>query len=79
MENFVHRNGALGALVTDLSGAFDCLQHSPPAKKLHANGINKISTEYLRDYLRHWKQNYFLAQMHLHLIKAVAEIFLLKY
>ena len=57
MENFVHRNGTLGALVTDLSGAFDSLQHSPPAKKLHANGINKISTEYLRDYLRHWKQN----------------------
>ena len=49
-------NGACGALLTDLSKAFDCLPHSLLIAKLHAYGFDKTSTEYLKDYLSHRKQ-----------------------
>ena len=45
-------NGACGALLTDLSKAFDCLSHSLFIAKLHAHGLDKTSTEYLKYYLR---------------------------
>ena len=49
-------NGECGALLTDLSKAFDCLPHSLLIAKLHAYGFDKTSTEYLKDYLSHRKQ-----------------------
>ena len=52
----VDSSGACGALLTDLSKAFDCLPHSPLRAKLHAYGFDKTSTEYLKDYLSHRKQ-----------------------
>ena len=51
----VDSSGACGALLTDLSKAFDCLPHSPLRAKLHAYGFDKTSTEYLKDYLSHRK------------------------
>ena len=49
-------NDACGALLTDLSKAFDCLPHSLLIAKLHAYGFDKTSTKYLKDYLSHQKQ-----------------------
>ena len=34
---------------------FDCLPHSLLIAKVHAYGFDKTSTEYLKDYLSHWK------------------------
>ena len=50
------KNGACRALVPDLSKAFDCLPHSLLIAKLDAYGFDKTSTEYLKDYLNHRKQ-----------------------
>ena len=33
------------------SSVFECLQHSLLIAKVHAYGFDKISTEYLKDYL----------------------------
>ena len=49
-------NGACGALLTDLSKAFDCFSHSLLIAKLDAYGFGKTSTEYLKDYMSHRKQ-----------------------
>ena len=43
-------NGACGALLTDLSKAFDCLPHSLLIAKHHAYEFEKTSTKYLKDY-----------------------------
>ena len=47
------RNGACGALLTDLSIACECLPHFLSITKLHAYGFHKSSTEYLKDYFSH--------------------------
>ena len=52
-KEYLDRNGACGALLKDLSKAFDCLQHSLLISKRHAYGFDKTSTEYLKDYLSH--------------------------
>ena len=49
-------NGACGALLSDLSKSFDCLPHCLLIAKLRAYGFDKTTTEYLKDYLSHWKQ-----------------------
>ena len=51
-------NGACGALLTDFLKAFDRLPHSLMIAKLHAYGFYKTSTEYLKDYSSHRKQDY---------------------
>ena len=48
-------NGVCGNLLTDLSKVFDCLPHSLLIAKLYANGFDKSSTKYLKDYLSHRK------------------------
>ena len=45
-----------GALLTDLSKAFDCLPHDWWAAKLSAYGFDKNSTRFLFDYLTNRKQ-----------------------
>ena len=55
-KKYLDSNGECGALLTDLSKAFDCLPHSLLIAKLHAYGFDKTSTEYLKDYLSHRKQ-----------------------
>ena len=49
-------NKAFGALLTDLSKAFDCLSHDLLTAKLHAYGLDLASLKILRDYLTNRKQ-----------------------
>ena len=49
-------NKAFGALLTDLSKAFDCLSHNLLIAKLHAYGIEIDSLNILQDYLSYRKK-----------------------
>ena len=49
-------NKAFGALLTDLSKAFDCLSHDLLIVKLHAYGFDLASLKILQDYLTNRKQ-----------------------
>ena len=49
-------NKAFGALLTDLSKAFDCLIHGPLIAKLHVYGLDIESLNILQDYLSNPKQ-----------------------
>ena len=51
-----NNNKAFGALLTDLSKAFDCLSHDLLIAKLHAYGIDIDSLNILQDYLSNRKQ-----------------------
>ena len=50
-------NKALGALLTDLSQAFDCVSHDLLIAKLQAYGLNIDSLNILQDYLNNRKQS----------------------
>ena len=52
----VDKNKAFGALMTDLSKAFDCLSHDLLIAKLHAYGIDLSSLKLLQDYLSNRRQ-----------------------
>ena len=47
---------AFGALLTDLSKAFDCLSHEPLIAKLRAYGLSLSFLKLIRDYLLNCKQ-----------------------
>ena len=47
---------SLGALLTDLSKAFDCLPHDLLIAKLHAYGLDMSSLKLLRSYLTKIRQ-----------------------
>ena len=49
-------NGAFGALLTDLSRAFDCLPHELLIAKLDAYGFDKSSLKLIHSYLSNRKQ-----------------------
>ena len=49
-------NGSGAALLTDLSKAFDCLNHNLLIAKLHAYGFDDSSLNYILSYLRGRKQ-----------------------
>ena len=49
-------NTAFGALLTDLSKAFDCLSHDLLIAKFHAYGLDIDSLNILQDYLSNRKQ-----------------------
>ena len=49
-------NKAFGALLTDLSKAFDCLSHDLLIAKLDATGLDLASLKILQDYLTNRKQ-----------------------
>ena len=45
-----------GAILTDLSKAFDCLNHNLLIAKLHAYGFDDSSLNFVRSYLKERKQ-----------------------
>ena len=47
----LHKRGFAGLLLTDLSKAFDCIDHEYLIAKLHAYGFNIKSLEYIHSYL----------------------------
>ena len=49
-------SGAFGALLTDLSTAFDCLPHELLIAKCHAYGVDILSLKLLYSYLTKRKQ-----------------------
>ena len=51
MEENVDNGGAFGALLTDLSKAFDCLPHELLIAKLDAYGFDKNSLKVIHSYL----------------------------
>ena len=50
------KKGSYGALLTDLSKAFDCLSHDLLIAKLEAYGLDPISLKLLHDYLTDRRQ-----------------------
>ena len=52
----VNRDKAFGALPTDLSKAFDCLDHELLIAKLNAYGISLPALKFIHDYLSRRKQ-----------------------
>ena len=55
MEKFkksLDNSRSCGALLTDLSKAFDCLNHNLLIAKLHAYGFDFLSLKYIRSYLK---------------------------
>ena len=56
MEKSVDNGGAFGALLTDLSKAFDCLSHELLMATLHAYGFDKRSLVLIYNFLSNRKQ-----------------------
>ena len=48
--------GAAGAILTDLSKAFDCLNHDLLIAKLEAYGFDNSALLFVKDYLKNRKQ-----------------------
>ena len=48
--------GAAGAILTDLSKAFDCLNHDLLVAKLEAYGFGKSALKFIYDYLKDRKE-----------------------
>ena len=56
IKKTLDRNGVAGALFTDLSKAFDSIQHDLLIAKLHAYGFNTKSLQLINNYLSNRKQ-----------------------
>ena len=52
----LNQGGAYGALLTDLSKAFDCLPHELIIAKLHAYGVDMPSLKLVNSYLSKLRQ-----------------------
>ena len=55
-KKVVDKNKVLGALLTDLSKAFDCICHDLLAVKLNAYGLSLPSLKTVQDYPQNRKQ-----------------------
>ena len=55
-KDVTHKNKAFGALLTDLSKAWDYLDHDLLITKPHGFGLNVSSLNLLQDYLSKRKQ-----------------------
>ena len=51
MSKVLDKRGFAGLLLTDLSNAFDCIDHELLISKLHAYGFNIKSLEFIHSYL----------------------------
>ena len=49
-EKCLDKKGTCGALLTNLSKAFDCLPCKPLLAKLNANGFDESSLKYMKNY-----------------------------
>ena len=56
-KNAVDKGKVFGALLTDLSKAFDCLPHELIIAKLNAYGFNLPALKLMHSYLSHRKQH----------------------
>ena len=56
MDKSLDEGGALGALITDLSEAFNCLSYELLIAELRAYGVDAPSLKLLHPYLTKWKQ-----------------------
>ena len=56
MESFSRQSKVFGALLTDLSKAFDCLNHELLFAKLNAYGFTLSALKLVHDYLSGRKQ-----------------------
>ena len=56
MEKALDSKGTAGAILTDLSKAFDCLNHDLLLAKLAAYGFEKSALLFMQDYLKDRKQ-----------------------
>ena len=52
----INNKGAAGAILTDSSKAFDCLNHDLLLTKLEAYGFGKAALKFIHDYLKDRKQ-----------------------
>ena len=55
-KNYVDKGKSFGALLTDLSKAFDCLDHELLTAKLNAYGFTLPALRLIHDYLSNRKQ-----------------------
>ena len=55
-QRFLDIGGHAGALLTDLSKAFDCMDHELLITKLHAYGFDTDALKFLYSYLKDKKQ-----------------------
>ena len=55
-KRFIDRGRVFGALLTDLSKAFDCLNHDLLIAKLNAHGFSLSALRLIHDYLLNRKQ-----------------------
>ena len=52
----IDSNKVIGAILTDLSKAFDCISHDLLIAKLHAYGLSLPALKMIQDYLQNRKQ-----------------------
>ena len=57
MEGILDKSFVAGALLMDLSKAFDCIRHDLLVAKLHAYGITLNTANFIYSFLKHQKQN----------------------
>ena len=55
-RQFLDKMGHEGALLTDLSTAFDCIDHELLIAKLHANGFDNDTLKFIYSYLKRKKR-----------------------
>ena len=56
LKSSVDKESSFGALLTDLSKAFDCLSHDLLIVKLHANGFSLNALRLVHSYLTNREQ-----------------------
>ena len=56
LKSATDNKASFGALLTDLSKAFDCLSHDPLIAKLNAYGFNMSALRFVHSYLKNRMQ-----------------------